>query len=121
MQSFNEGERGRMKAKILALTLSLALGGCVVTGPLYADGSAEKNIVVDGMTLRVISRPMFYEAWFISSDEYSLPFNPPDGLVFQDAATKAIELRSGCSVSSSRLGKGALFLHGFILKATVKC
>ena len=110
-----------MSKALLILALIFPLVGCVVTGPLYDDGSAEKNIVVDGMTLRVISRPMFYEAWFISSDEYSLPFNPPDGLVFQDAATKAIELRSGCSVSSSRLGKGALFLHVLVLKATVKC
>lgn len=97
----------------LVLLLSLVLGGCVGA---FADRS--KDIMVDGFRIGIdASRPPLIRAYYVSSEKYDRWRGVP-APVFMDAATKAIEIYSGCKVSSIKhhaLGGEST------VDATVKC
>ena len=121
MQSFNEGERGRMKAKILALTLSLALVGCAA---INSDGAVDRinhngyeYETSTGLRVLVNQSPMGdYWSAYILNDFTMLRQTRWATPEVMTAAREAIEKHTGCKLRSAEYNSRLT-----MVKVTVKC
>lgn len=106
-----------MKIKRLLIVGVLALGGCVSTTP----GKAWTYVAVDDMVIRVYPHPKHIDAFFVSGEGYGY-FQPPPRPVFKETAIKAVEIHTGCKVSTAELiSMGGGISISAMLQATVKC
>jgi hypothetical protein len=121
VQSFNEGERGRMKAKILALTLSLALVGCAA---INSDGAVDRinhngyeYETSTGLRVLVKQSPMGdYWSVYILNDFTMLRQTRWATPEVMTAAREAIEKHTGCKLRSAEYNSRLT-----MVKVTVKC
>ena len=121
MQSFNEGESGRMKAKILALTLSLALVGCATTN---SDGAIDRinhnGYEYETSTgLRVlVNQSINGDFWsvYILNDFTMLRQTRWATPEVMTAAREAIEKHTGCKLRSAEYNSRLT-----MVKVTVNC
>ena len=121
MQSFNEGESGRMKAKILALTLSLALVGCATTN---SDGAIDRinhnGYEYETSTgLRVlVNQSINGDFWsvYILNDFTMLQQTRWATPAVMTAAREAIEKHTGCKLRSAEYNSRLT-----MVKVTVNC
>lgn len=109
------------KFKLLIFgALLLTLVGCSVV-PLGSDRSTD--LVIDGIRIGVSAGYRLYHprhkvvtVYYVSAEGY-VGINLPPRPVFKEAAIKAIEIHTGCKVSTVEFWPGS----GSFVDATVKC